>query len=228
MHQLTLSITTYNRFELTKRAYEFVVNDPRITEIVIVDDCSTDEVWEQLLTLRHEPKVKLYRQVYNRGMARNKADAVGFAKNDWVILLDSDNRIMKNYIDALPLKLEPSIIYCPDFAKPHFDFRKYANKIYDSRAAKVAIHEPMFNTMMNCCNYVVHRDSYVSTFTPEPGVKGADTITFNYRWLQRGGEFYVCPGMSYDHLVHEGSGFMADVDENMAHAEKIRNLIKQL
>ena len=46
---VTLAITTYNRIDMTVKSFAQVLDDPRITEIVIVDDHSTDQIFAVLL-----------------------------------------------------------------------------------------------------------------------------------------------------------------------------------
>lgn len=161
-------------------------------------------------------------------MSRNKADAISYAQNEWCILFDSDNIIDDRYTDALPLELDSELIYQPDWAWPQFDFRAYSGNKYWAKDAARLIDEPMFNVMMNACNYLVHRDTYLSIYKENPAMRGSDTIWFNYLWLKAGNGFYITPDCSYMHRVHQGSGFMEQAAYNMDQAENIRKLIKQL
>jgi hypothetical protein len=85
----------------------------------------------------------------------------------------------------------------------------------------------MGNACLNTCNYLVHRDTYLNVFK-EHDVKGTDTIAFNYEWLKAGKKLFIVPGMEYDHLIHEGSGFMKDADFNMKKAEEYKKKIQAL
>lgn len=242
--KLSLCITTYNRPELTIKAFEKVYNDPRIDEIVIVDDCSTDQNWNALLNHVQNKreaegmncKIDLNRNQVNIGMSRNKARAVELAKNEWCILLDSDNVIGADYIDALYKiipdeddQLNPQIIYCPDFARPQFDFRSISGRAFTPMmiAHEIANNDAL-NMALNCCNYVVNRQKYLEVYKHDPRHKATDTVWFNYNWLKAGNYFYFVPGMQYNHLVHEGSGFMQNAAYNMARAAEVRRLIQQL
>lgn len=213
---------------MTLESFERVKNDPRIQEIVIVDDCSDQAIFDRLHgAVNGMPKVALYRNKRNKGMSWNKRTAVELASTDWLILFDSDNVLETRYIDAVAkADLCPDTIYMPSFAEPEFDFRRYAGKTYDLEAVQKIIKEPMFNVCMNTCNYVVHRDNYREAFTANPEMKGTDTIWMNYNWLIRGGKFKIVEGMAYFHRVHSGSGFVEDMDYNMKQAEAMRRKIK--
>jgi len=45
---ITLSITTYNRSELVTESFDKVITDDRISEIIIVDDFSSIEIFNDL------------------------------------------------------------------------------------------------------------------------------------------------------------------------------------
>lgn len=226
---LTLAITTYNRFNYLRESFEQVIDHPRITEIILMDDASDPEIFHNILGLKElSSKIKVVRQARNRGMGYNKYTAVGRAANDWVILFDSDNVLTPGYVDALPKDLMVQVIYQPDFAKPNFDFTKYRGGGYRADKIRSLIKEPMFNTMLNACNYVVNRDQYLSVYQENADHKASDTIWMAYLWLNAGNGFYVVRGMEYDHRVHPSSGFLQDAPYNMIQAEKVRKLIMAL
>lgn len=226
--KLSLCITTYNRFDLLKESYAQVIDDPRISEIIIVDDCSTEPGIKEKVNSLAGGKVKVFHQVQNRGMSRNKADAISYASNEWCILFDSDNVIGKDYLDAVPEELTSDTIYCPSFAKPEFDFRFFERKTYNKTKAAREIKMDMFNVCLNCCNYLVHRDTYLQTYKYSYVHIASDTIWHAYNHLKAGGSFYIVNGMHYYHRVHKGSGFLQGVDHNMKMQNEVRKMIMDL
>jgi len=227
---LSLAITTYNRYTLTIESFAQVIDDDRIDDIVILDDCSTDGSFEKLVKyFKGNDKVRVIRQARNRGMSLNKRDAIALSKNKWVIIFDSDNIIRPDYVDAF-LRIEkrhPYFIYCPSFARPQFNYNAFAGKTFGG-AEKIPIYDDVFNCLMNTCNYIVNASEYVKVYDYNEEMKATDTVWFNYRWLKSKRSFYVVPGMEYEHRVHDGSGFLADVDYNMKKSEEIRKLIAAL
>lgn len=225
----TLAITTHNRYELLLESFSEVIADDRIDEVLIMDDCSDKEYWDKIKDLgSFNPKIKVMRQARNRGMMQNKADAVAFAKNEWVILFDSDNIIKPDYLDAIPISPNRITIYLPDFAWPHFDYRKFDNTCIDKNNVKNIVKDDMGYCCMNTCNYVVHKDEYAKVFKRNSEIDATDTIYFALLWLKSHRDFYVVPGMTYFHRVHKGSGFMKNMNKNMNHAASIKKLLMQL
>jgi glycosyltransferase involved in cell wall biosynthesis len=222
--RLSLAITHYNRYPLLLKSFAEVVNHPMIDEIVIVDDHSTDEHWKPLSQLPlFNPNITVIRNDKNEGMLRNKYLAVAACKNDWVVLFDSDNVVNGSYLDALPQKLQDDTIYMPEFARPNFNYTQFAGMRYDKNQLKISGLEGDLGTMFNTCNYVVPRHQYCDIWQPNPLIKGTDTLWFNYLWLKAGYSFYVCPGMQYDHLVHDKSEWLKHSDYNLAMHRKLVN-----
>lgn len=228
--KLSLAITTYLRYQLTIDSFAQVIDDPRIDDIVLLDDCSPDMSFQKLTAyFKGHKKVRVIRQAFNRGMQRNKFDAVAHSKNDWVILFDSDNVLKKGYLDALEKQeLHDNIIYMPDYARPQFDYRKFAGKLFDKSNAHFLVNDTMGNCLLNTCNYTVHRATYMEVFSENPEIKGSDTLWFNYLWLKAGYSFYVVPGMQYFHLQHNGSTWLQHADYNMKTATELNKKILSL
>jgi len=227
---LSLCLTTFNRFHLTIESFAQIINDSRIDDIVILDDASTDGSFEKLVEhYKDILKVRMIRQAQNRGMSMNKRDAIGYAKNEWCVILDSDNVIGPDYLDAIEkTMLYGDTIYCPSFAMPEFDYRRYESFTVKKGDAAKLIREDMFNTCMNTCNCLVHRDTYLQTYRHNPAHIASDTIWHAYNHLKAGGSFYIVPGMQYFHRVHKGSGFLENAGHNMRMAQAVRELIMQL
>lgn len=233
--KLSLCITTFNRFEMCLNSFADIIDDDRIDDIVILDDAGTWDNYQCLSVsidrLYGRSKINLMQQEQNKGMSLNKRDAISFAKNEWAIIFDDDNRIGRDYLDALfeddGLFQDPSEIYIPDFAKPNFDYREFGRESITA-GNQVYCHIKMFGALINTCNYVVNRDYYLKTYQHNPEMKSTDTAWHAYNHLKSGGSFYVVPGMEYEHRVHDQSGFMQDVHYNMAKAKEIENLIRAL
>lgn len=224
--KLSLALTNYNRTSLIIEAFKEVANDDRISEIVIVDDCSYIDVFEYVKEHTAEfKKVKLFRNEKNIGMAANKAKAVSLCENEWVILFDSDNVIKPDYLDAF-FKLEilsDTCIYMPEKALPKYDFTPHSGYFFAGQyIAQRILRDNMLNVCLNTCNYIVNRDFYNKTFRENKAIKGIDTIYHATNHLAAGGCFYIVPEMQYFHRTHDGSEFMKHLSYNMAMANQIK------
>lgn len=191
------------------QSFAEVINDDRIGEVVIVDDCSTDGSGELLLeSTMGIGKVKLYRNETNLDCYRNKAIAISLATNEYAILLDSDNVIGTDYLDAIySQQWSPDVILNPVFARPHFSFTHLSGVTVNKGNIAKLMQHPMTGTMLNAMNYFVHCASYLKVWDGSVDPHTSDSIYQNYNWLNSGRSIMVVPGVSYQHLVHSGSHY---------------------
>lgn len=208
--KITLALTHFERFELLQEAIAEVQHDKRIEEIVISDDCSQDGSYERMESWKAgNDKVRVGRNKANRDCYANKARAVAMADRPWVILFDSDNILPVSYLDtifALPEWREDTI-YAPEYAWPHFDYRKYSGLIINRHNVAEFMGDAVFRTALNTANYFVHAESYMDAWDPHTNPVTSDSIYMAYRWLERGGEIQITPGLQYFHRVHDGSHY---------------------
>lgn len=205
---ISLCVTNFNREILLFQAIEQVLDDDRVSEIIISDDCSEYELYKRVVE-HYKPfeKVKVSRNDTNIDCYRNKRKAVSLAKNEWVIVWDSDNIMTKAYIDMLyELKWYKEFVCQPSFAKPHFDFRNVIGSYNKSNVYK-HVDKGNFATMLNAMNYFVNRDEYLKVWDGSVDPVTSDSIFQNYNWLKSGNSIYVVPGLEYEHTVHNGSHY---------------------
>lgn len=238
---LTFAVTTYNRYEMLIESFAGIIEHPSIDEVLIMDDCSEDTYWNKIKELpKFHPKIKVVRQLQNRGMSVNKKDAVFHSKNEWVILADSDNVFRMDYLEAIDGQMKRDNIemqaelshptyplYLPSFAKPEFDYRKYNSHTWGG-VKMPPIKDNTCNMALNTCNYVVHRESYLEVWEENKEIGASDTIWFSYLWLKSGRLMSVVKDMHYYHRVHSESGFLKDASNNMKKAEEIKKMIMDL
>lgn len=217
---------------MTFDSFRQVFNDDRISEIVIVDDHSDIRIFSNLQFMCKDlEKVKLYRNESNLGCYHNKRRAIELATSEWVILFDSDNVLTTKYLDAIT-DLDPTLrttLYQPEWARPHFDFRNFARSVITRDNVKGYMRQKHFSTMLNAMNFFVNREEYLRVFdTNKTEPWTADSIYFNYLWLKAGNKIYVTPGMQYDHLVHNGSHYKANVHKTGNFYKEVERMINEL
>ena len=93
--QVTFMITTHNRVsELLKTLPSCLAQTGITSEIIVVDDCSTDETYS---TIRAKfPSVNIVRNERNRGSIASRNDILKRASGKYIIALDDDSRFLEN------------------------------------------------------------------------------------------------------------------------------------
>lgn len=209
MKSISLAIPTHNRYEMVLECIADVVDDARISEIVLSDDCSGNGSFEKLVAnySRH-PKIRLFRNKRNLDCYFNKQQAVERTTSEWCILFDDDNILTKAYLDALfRWEWDPLTIYAPEYAEPAFNYTRFAGKTFSRRNVAMHLLLPHFKCMLNTCNYFVNRQAYLEVWDGSVNPHTADSIYQAHNWFVSGRKMFVVPGLRYFHRVHDGSHY---------------------
>lgn len=230
--KISICIPTWDRVSMTLQAFEKVLNDERVSEIVLCDDCSDDSVFQQLKSLTaNSPKVKVFRNEVNIDCYQNKRQVIGFSTNQWNILFDSDNILGVDYLDKIFAieNWDANTVYCPVFAQPHFDYTAFAHLVIDKHNVAHYVNEPMFLTALNTMNFFVNQNSYKEVWDGKVDPVTSDSIYFNYCWLNSGRKIKFVDGLTYFHRVWPGSHYQKNVNRTPtgfhdAVVERLKNL----
>ncbi len=88
---LTAVMPVYNEAATVARAAQTVLAQRPVQQLIVVDDCSQDGTWEQLLPLAvADPRVKLIRHEINRGKGAALRTGFAHATSDIVVTQDAD------------------------------------------------------------------------------------------------------------------------------------------
>lgn len=230
--QISIAITNYNRTQFVLESFQQVINDDRISEIVISDDASEVNVYEFLQNhFAENEKIRLFRNEKNVDCFVNKKIAVELTTNEWCILLDSDNIIDKSYIDRIYKTYnywDNKMAYMPSFAKPAFSYKAFDNIVISKENVNQYIDAHLFTTMLNCANYFFNRNTYLDCWDGSIDPNTADSIWTNYNWLKAGNSIKVVEGLEYEHRLHDGSHYRINNHKNKSIYTEIVEKIKQL
>jgi len=95
---LSICVPTYNRQFMLERNVNFHLEEFRRLglpfEIVIVDDCSTDETAAYIQSISHHPEISAYRRARNSGFISNYAFAMQRARGHYAVFLGDDDLLI--------------------------------------------------------------------------------------------------------------------------------------
>jgi glycosyltransferase involved in cell wall biosynthesis len=216
---ITICIPTFNRHEMVVRSFIEVIDEPIITEIIIVDDCSDLDKFEKLnfeiLKLKSS-KIRIFRNEENKGAFLNKLESVKKSKNDWIILIDSDNILNKDYIRSIPDILDNRCFYLPSQAicdSGLLDYRIFSGIIIEKNKFKdmSLSSDDRSNCLLNTGNYLVNKKIYLQSIELESDIKSPSALDVFYQiylCFKNIDGFYmnVVPNMNYTHTLHKSEG----------------------
>ncbi len=111
---VSVVIPMYNASAYINKTIESVINQTyKNIEIIVVDNCSTDNSVEIVRSLNSD-KIKLYENEKNLGFTGNVNRGIEYAQGDYIKFLCADDELKENCIEEL-IKLfndETSAIYC--------------------------------------------------------------------------------------------------------------------
>lgn len=87
--KLSILIPVFNEEQSVKELLERVLAVPCEKEIVVVDDCSSDNTWIVLNGIQ-DPRIRVYRHETNQGKGAGIRTALARATGDLVIIQDAD------------------------------------------------------------------------------------------------------------------------------------------
>ena len=96
MLRVSVVITTYNRAQLLQRAIESARQAGSDLEVIVVDDCSTDDTPEVCATLRD---IRYVRLKANGGLANARNVGIAESSSEFVTFLDDDDLRLPNSLD---------------------------------------------------------------------------------------------------------------------------------
>lgn len=177
-------IPTYNRADfIVKTLHSVLAQTYTRFEIIIIDNCSTDNTEELLQPFINSGQVRFFRQEQNRERAVSRNRGMSLATGDFVTLLDSDDLMYpSNLADAAEYACAHPDVKCfynlneiVD-ADGHLVYRPPVPSLADQRRA---ISEGNF---MACIGDFIHREIYTRyAFDTHPSLIGAEDWEF---WLR--------------------------------------------
>jgi glycosyltransferase involved in cell wall biosynthesis len=205
----SLAFTTYNSYSYIVKQLEqnyFEMSDHRIDEIVIQDDCSSDY---ELLQQHTNAKIKVFQNPKNLSPLLSRVNLVTNCKNERVLLMDSDNFLdVGSFRKINNIVPQEHVIYCPDYARPNFQFKEFSDKEIDLAFAKQHLNEIGMQIFLNTGNYFVPRSKYLEVaqqIDPKFAYYTVDVIYFNCLWLKSGNKLQCVKDYEYNHTMRGDS-----------------------
>ncbi len=168
MPKFSVSIITYNQQDLIKRAIEsLLVQKEWIYEIVICDDCSTDNNWEVILSYRdkHPDIIKPFRNEKNLGIYGNIEKTWTLVSGDIIISMAGDDTLKDGIFEhAYKAIVDQKIEY---IGKPISIFCNSETKYPGGRLLRHRINKRLLNKKYNPISLKIrwlisHRTSFSS------------------------------------------------------------------
>lgn len=100
---ISIAMATYNGEKYLGDQIDSILNQTiQDFELIVCDDCSTDNTWNILLDYQlHDKRIKCYRNEKNLGFKKNFEKAIGLCTGDYIALSDQDDVWLPDHLELL-------------------------------------------------------------------------------------------------------------------------------
>lgn len=219
---ISFFIPAYNCVKTIAESVESIIETNFIEgdELIIVNDCATDNTSEVLDKLKTQfPIIQIITHIRNKGGAAARNTAVENSKNDLVFCLDSDNVLAPNSIENLKEYLLSQNADVASFQFQHFFTTDKHNPHYTWQLPSGVFDNKQYlvggNTPGQHGNYMFTKSSWLKAKGYAEGTGALDTFTFGLRQAITGAKKVVLADTFYYHRLADESYWMQDAEANM-------------
>ena len=238
MNKITIGIITYNSADWVIKQLNLNYLDSLgaiVDEIIIQDDCSQDY---NILKPYESENIRVFTNKENLSPLLNRVELLKNCKNDWVLLMDSDDSISPisqsgntwvNTVKNFNFQ-DKQTIYSPGFVG-HSGFSKILDQKIDFNFFKTHFKDPTYYLQMfgNTVNYLVPRKEYLKiseqidkTFCHFIG----EVLYFNYLWLTNGNYILCKRDFEYNHNIRQDGYTIANWNRSLPTLDRIYKLFE--
>lgn len=110
-YKLSIVFSNYNTAELCRKLLESIFDkksgfDPKIMEVIMLDDCSPTDPYSQIKNFL--PKMQFIRNKINQGFTRSYNKLMYFSRGEYILILNSDMEVLDNALTEI-LKASESL-----------------------------------------------------------------------------------------------------------------------
>lgn len=180
---ISLVMATYNGAKYLREQLDSIYGQTVVPdEIIIVDDCSTDNTLSVLSEYKERGNLKIYVNEKNKGVNANFERAITLAQGDYICISDQDDVWFPNKIEASLSKLKeiengkPACVssFCVDVdsdlkvisaRKPRTD-SEWEYPLYEdaSQGSSLMFNKQMKDLILPLCKYFIY-DHYIGVFS---------------------------------------------------------------
>ena len=201
---VSIVITLYNKESYIERAIKSALNQTHDNcEIIVVDDCSTDN--SKAICLKYNNFIKLVSNETNQGLPKSRQIGIKFAKGDFITFIDADDYLSNNALrECVELQKSTQADIIQMNVKrliTRFNIPVNFKSIYDSsRALNACLYNEQFFPV-HCCGKLYKTELLRSIkpiqyngfwgedrifnlpiFASQPKIEYVPSAKYNYRW----------------------------------------------
>ena len=226
---LSIAITTMRRYEFLKESLPVYLAHPDVGEVIVCDETGEDTEAIKQTPFYTNSKLSLIRNEQRLGIYQNKRKALSLATYPYVAVLDSDNHFSEEWLDQIVEAIRSqkqtgkTIFASAEFKNMDvntgsltFPCQEFSDLHLDLKSWNQMFQRPRWNFLLNDGNWVVPRESIecLPAEIASESLQAADAIFMLQCFIKGGYAIHYLPGLSYLHIVHDGSTWLKTAKES--------------
>ncbi|MDD6405928.1 MAG: glycosyltransferase family 2 protein [Clostridiales bacterium] len=177
--KISVVIPAYNSSETIGQAVRSVLEQKVPVEVIIVDDCSQDDIKKALKQYKDDERIHILRNESNLGVAKSRNLGVKSASGKYIAFLDADDIWMNGKLEKqLSLMKETGAVLCSTARELITEDGTRTGKVIEV-PERITYKKLLRGNVINCSSVLVERDTIIN----HP--MGNDDIHEDYIcWLQ--------------------------------------------
>ena len=195
----------YNSFSLMDRYFESFRNQTyKNFEIIIVDDCSTDDSYKKAVDYaeKSELNIKVLKSDKNAGPGNARNIGLKIAKGDWVLFVDSDDYVEDSLLEKIHTVTLQQEVDCILFDYNRINDKKITKRdtINNAYQGMLDKKQVLINSTSNVCGKVFRSLIVKYNNVIFPDVKRFEDWAFDYQMYLLCNNFYYLKENLYNYV----------------------------
>ena len=147
---ISVCLASLNGGRYIRAQVESILASPRVTELLVSDDGSTDDTLRVLEAIR-DPRLKVLSGP-RRGVIRNFEFLLGQASGDYIFLSDQDDVWLERKVDTMLEALQDADLAVSDCAVVDNELQLVSRSFFEARGSGPGVMRNLWkNSFLGCC-----------------------------------------------------------------------------
>lgn len=209
---ISIIIPVYNTSRYIKKCLDSIIHqDYSNFEVIMVDDCSTDNTLDIIKEyVEQDSRFKLYQNTENLGCGLTRRKAISYGTGDYFCFIDSDDYVEQDYLLTLLnacLETNSEIAICGTFNRDdnyEYQSQDIAEKQYITSKEELYKQYMLSSWILQYNGNKIYSKRVIDSVIYCDLRYCEDSMT-TYKWLWEANQAVVIPKSLYHYIHHEDS-----------------------
>ncbi len=155
---VSVIIPAYNCRETIREAVDSALCQGVEVEVIVIDDCSSEDLSDVFAEYKDEPRVKVFKNEENLGVAKTRNRGVTLSKGEYVAFLDADDIWRPSKLEKqLALIKETGAVLCSTARELMEEDGTLTDRVINV-PERITYKKLLYGNVINCSSVLIKRD----------------------------------------------------------------------